>query len=435
MGANVSWKFMDNLLNQLGFHDKIGNWIMMCIKIVKFSININGENYGFFNGGRGLRQGDPMSPYLFTMVMEFFTRIIEKNVRNTPDFNYHFGCKSLKITHICFANDFLIFYHGDPCYVKIIKDSIEEFGNCSGSLPNFNKSTIDLHNARLNKDSYVVNMIDNGVWKNVNEWDNNLSFMFKTVVLKISQGERDKVVWLDKNRNPKLFTMKNVYDDIREHSEEVKLKKWESYDMMTMMDCTFNTLSRTTYVGILVDNPCSNSIWSIIRSLTMPSLSVQLSLKRCLDDELAADLENVVSEASSPNTIRSRPRKMNPKDPLRGRSHARTLGASRGDHRLREKAPAALKNHTGILSPTPIVTKVIAIQKKETGPRHPACQGVIQAKKNTAAAQVERWAMPTWCHTFNSTLIGAARVWFDELPPESIDGYKDMKAAFLSYLM
>nr|GEY12100.1 reverse transcriptase domain-containing protein [Tanacetum cinerariifolium] len=327
-------------------------------------------------------------------------------------------------------------------------------------------------------------MIDNGVWKNVNEWDNNLSFMFKTVVLKISQGERDKVVWLDKNRNPKLFTMKNVYDDIREHSEEVKLKKWESYDMMTMMDCTFNTLSRTTYVGILVDNPCSNSIWSIIRSLTMPSLSVQLSLKRCLDDELAADLENVVryqfecirdsvvvcqvyfavllyefwepervkiqdrlkygdrpvfdrlgnrrqsvfdrlSEASSPNTIRSRPRKMNPKDPLRGRSHARTLGASRGDHRLREKAPAALKNHTGILSPTPIVTKVIAIQKKETGPRHPACQGVIQAKKNTAAAQVERWAMPTWCHTFNSTLIGAARVWFDELPPESIDGYKD----------
>nr|GEY88813.1 hypothetical protein [Tanacetum cinerariifolium] len=52
-----------------------------------------------------------------------------------------------------------------------------------------------------------------------------------------------------------------------------------------------------------------------------------------------------------------------------------------------------------------------------------------------AAAQVERWAMPTWCHMFNSTLIGAARVWFDELSPESIDGYKDMKAAFLSYFM
>ncbi|GJV09579.1 reverse transcriptase domain-containing protein [Tanacetum coccineum] len=52
-----------------------------------------------------------------------------------------------------------------------------------------------------------------------------------------------------------------------------------------------------------------------------------------------------------------------------------------------------------------------------------------------AAAQVERWAIPTWCHMFNSTLIGAARVWFDELPPESIDGYKDLKAAFLAYFI
>nr|GEZ21183.1 reverse transcriptase domain-containing protein [Tanacetum cinerariifolium] len=52
-----------------------------------------------------------------------------------------------------------------------------------------------------------------------------------------------------------------------------------------------------------------------------------------------------------------------------------------------------------------------------------------------AAAQVERWAMPTWCHMFNSTLIGATRGWFDELPPESIDSYKDLKAAFMAYFM
>nr|GEW72523.1 reverse transcriptase domain-containing protein [Tanacetum cinerariifolium] len=52
-----------------------------------------------------------------------------------------------------------------------------------------------------------------------------------------------------------------------------------------------------------------------------------------------------------------------------------------------------------------------------------------------AAAQVERWAMPTWCRMFNSTLIGAARLWFDELPSESIDSYKDLKAVFLAYFM
>ncbi|GJW32098.1 reverse transcriptase domain-containing protein [Tanacetum coccineum] len=48
-----------------------------------------------------------------------------------------------------------------------------------------------------------------------------------------------------------------------------------------------------------------------------------------------------------------------------------------------------------------------------------------------AAAKMERWAMPTWCHMFNSTLTGNARVWFDDLLKESIDSYDDLKKAFL----
>ncbi|GJR58271.1 reverse transcriptase domain-containing protein [Tanacetum coccineum] len=48
-----------------------------------------------------------------------------------------------------------------------------------------------------------------------------------------------------------------------------------------------------------------------------------------------------------------------------------------------------------------------------------------------AAAKVECWAMPTWCHMFNSTLTGSARVWFDDLPPESVDSNDDLKEAFL----
>ncbi|GKA71205.1 reverse transcriptase domain-containing protein [Tanacetum coccineum] len=45
--------------------------------------------------------------------------------------------------------------------------------------------------------------------------------------------------------------------------------------------------------------------------------------------------------------------------------------------------------------------------------------------------KIKRWAMPTWCHMFNSTLISSARVWFDKLPPESIDSYEIMRKAFL----
>ncbi|GKF18795.1 hypothetical protein Tco_0063713 [Tanacetum coccineum] len=48
-----------------------------------------------------------------------------------------------------------------------------------------------------------------------------------------------------------------------------------------------------------------------------------------------------------------------------------------------------------------------------------------------SAAKTERWAMPTWCHMFNSTLTGNARVWFDDLPKETIDSYDDLKKTFL----
>nr|GFA54712.1 reverse transcriptase domain-containing protein [Tanacetum cinerariifolium] len=48
-----------------------------------------------------------------------------------------------------------------------------------------------------------------------------------------------------------------------------------------------------------------------------------------------------------------------------------------------------------------------------------------------AAAKTEHWAMSTWCHMFNSTLTGNARVWFDDLSKESINNYDDLKEAFL----
>ncbi|GJR72174.1 reverse transcriptase domain-containing protein [Tanacetum coccineum] len=49
-----------------------------------------------------------------------------------------------------------------------------------------------------------------------------------------------------------------------------------------------------------------------------------------------------------------------------------------------------------------------------------------------AVEKVERWAMPTWCHMFNFTLTESARVWIDDLPPESVDSYDDLKEAFLA---
>ncbi|GJU03106.1 reverse transcriptase domain-containing protein [Tanacetum coccineum] len=56
-------------------------------------------------------------------------------------------------------------------------------------------------------------------------------------------------------------------------------------------------------------------------------------------------------------------------------------------------------------------------------------------KQKTSIEEVDlsqTWAMPTWCHMFNSTLTGSARVWFDDVPLKSIDNYDDLKKAFLA---
>ncbi|GJV96889.1 reverse transcriptase domain-containing protein [Tanacetum coccineum] len=54
-----------------------------------------------------------------------------------------------------------------------------------------------------------------------------------------------------------------------------------------------------------------------------------------------------------------------------------------------------------------------------------------EERRSCQKVKMERWTMPTWCHMFNSTLTGNARVWFDDLPKESIDSYDDLKKAFL----
>nr|GEV73506.1 zinc knuckle CX2CX4HX4C [Tanacetum cinerariifolium] len=93
---------------------------------------INGERVGYFKGGRGLRQGDPISPYLFTLVMEVFNLIVRKNIKENENFKYHYGCKKLEITHLCFADDLLVLCHGDCESVSIIKKSLNEFSRQTG---------------------------------------------------------------------------------------------------------------------------------------------------------------------------------------------------------------------------------------------------------------------------------------------------------------
>lgn len=106
-----------------------------------FSVCINGSLHGYFKGARGLRQGDPMSPYLFVLVMEILAKILAKKSTHL-DFRFHWRCGKTRIVNLCFADDLMIFCKGDVFTIKAINDGLDEFQSLSGLSPSTNKSHI-----------------------------------------------------------------------------------------------------------------------------------------------------------------------------------------------------------------------------------------------------------------------------------------------------
>ncbi|WMV58897.1 hypothetical protein MTR67_052282, partial [Solanum verrucosum] len=74
---HVNWKYLLKILEMMGFGQKWLNWISFCISTVSFSVLINGSPAGFFQTQRGLRQGDPLSPFLFLITMEGLNNMLK----------------------------------------------------------------------------------------------------------------------------------------------------------------------------------------------------------------------------------------------------------------------------------------------------------------------------------------------------------------------
>ena len=94
---SISWGCILDILYAMGTPATLLRCIKACITTPMFSICVNGELEGFISSKRGVRQGDPLSPFLFLIAMEAFSLSLSKAVLH-PRFDFHPKCKQIKIT-------------------------------------------------------------------------------------------------------------------------------------------------------------------------------------------------------------------------------------------------------------------------------------------------------------------------------------------------
>uniref|UniRef100_A0A803QH08 Reverse transcriptase domain-containing protein n=1 Tax=Cannabis sativa TaxID=3483 RepID=A0A803QH08_CANSA len=137
----VDWQFVEDLLKHLCFPARFISWIMTCLKGTSYNLLMNGRIQGKFKGEKGLRQGDPMSPLIFVLIMEYLTRLLAHYSRR-KGFGFHPLCKHLKLTNLCFADDLIIFCKGNLNSVTYLNEAFLRFFQAMGLSANKAKSHI-----------------------------------------------------------------------------------------------------------------------------------------------------------------------------------------------------------------------------------------------------------------------------------------------------
>ena len=142
----LEWDFIETVFLRLGFNAAWTNLIMQCIKTVTYSFLINGSAQGMVKPQRGIRQGDPLSPYIFILCSEVLSGLCRKAQEENKLQGIRVATNSPSINHLLFADDTLFFCRTSNKNVSTLLKILSLYEQASGQRINPLKSGITFSN-------------------------------------------------------------------------------------------------------------------------------------------------------------------------------------------------------------------------------------------------------------------------------------------------
>lgn len=120
------------------------NWVMQCITTVSYSYLVNDSAYGNVTPQRGIRQGDPLSPYVFVICGEVLSGLCKKAQENGLMTGLRLTRQCPRINHLLFADNTMFFVKADEQSSGALIDILQQYETASGQLINNAKSSVYL---------------------------------------------------------------------------------------------------------------------------------------------------------------------------------------------------------------------------------------------------------------------------------------------------
>ena len=134
--------FLRGIMEKLGFPETWVDRVMGCVTISYFSVLNNGTPYGNISPSRGLRQRDPLSPYLFLLCIEGFTSLLQKAKMEGQIKGVSVRRRAPRITNLLFVEDSLLFCQANKQEVKEITEILKMYASSSGQCIKLGKSLL-----------------------------------------------------------------------------------------------------------------------------------------------------------------------------------------------------------------------------------------------------------------------------------------------------